>query len=162
MKRKLLVVTIALALCLGVTACSTQGDVALLQTAKGLTDVWISAYDPAANITDINNAFDAAITAVQGYTPKQVCANVVETVNSLGAALAPLTTGNIQAQIALATIVASVDLVASHYSQCTPVGAIRHQAKTANGAPVAGVTPVPKTAAELKAAWKKLGMPEAK
>jgi len=148
MKTVLLIVLIA-SLAIGIIACSTATDVSLLQTAKSLTDAWLAVYDPSNVMVD--PLFTAAITSLQDYKQGQTCETVVVTINAVGVALAAEPQVNALAKLTIATVIASVDLVASHYASCSSSGlAAAHQSL---------VTNAPATAAELKARWKQIGGP---
>ena len=150
MKKVLLVVLLA-SLVAVIVACSVASDVALLKTAKTLTDSWLAVYAPLTDTAKVNALFDAAITAAGNYQPGKNCANVVATVDAVGAALSAIKSGDPKAQLLIATVIASVDLVSSHFANCTP-GTLtaRHQDTVPNA---------PATAKELKARWKALGGP---
>ena len=149
-----IIATMLVGLCLFIgVGCTSASDVALLQTAELLTNAWLTAYGQAAEIPRVDALFAAAITAVEGYAPGKSCATVIAAVNAVGNALEALAVLNPVGQLALATVIASVDLIASHYSQCSPTVKKKVSARSIV------VFPAPKTPKELVKAYAAAGGP---
>src|ERR1039458_8187158 len=105
MKTKVLCIVLALAV-IGIAAgCSVASDVALLKTAKTLTDSWLAVYAPLADVAKVNTLFDAAISAAGSYQPGKNCANTIATINAVGAAISAIKSADPKAQLLIATVI---------------------------------------------------------
>lgn len=138
-------------------ACSPATIANLWETAGELADNYINAYAPGwQDQATFDAAWAKALASIKNFKSGSPCAEVITLVNDAVAIFDTIPAPTQQDKLLLSTISASINIVAAHYSQCSPGTGLKASVKRAQLPP--GEAPA-KTASDLKKQWKKLGGP---